>query len=326
MLPKGDVMPSKSINKQSVAQRISKYAIPLALVLLVVIFSITSDAFLTSRNILNILRQVSIVGICAVGMTFVILTGGIDLSVGSVIGVSVVSCASLMVSGVHPVLAVIISLLIGAVIGLINGIFINEVGIPPLITTLAMMTALRGIAYKITAGLPVYGFPKSFAVIGQGYLGKVPVPVIIMVIVFIIGYILITKTRFGRYVYGLGGNEEATRLSGVNVKKTKYKIYILESVLAAVAGIVLLSRVNSGQPKAGEGYEMDIITAVVLGGVSIAGGTGKITGVITGVFLMGVLTNGMILTNVDEYTQWIVKGAVLLLAVSLDQISHKLKK
>ncbi|MFA5602907.1 MAG: ABC transporter permease [Bacilli bacterium] len=319
-------MPSKSINKQSVAQRISKYAIPLALVLLVVIFSITSDAFLTSRNILNILRQVSIVGICAVGMTFVILTGGIDLSVGSVIGVSVVSCASLMVSGVHPVLAVIISLLIGAVIGLINGIFINEVGIPPLITTLAMMTALRGIAYKITAGLPVYGFPKSFAVIGQGYLGKVPVPVIIMVIVFIIGYILITKTRFGRYVYGLGGNEEATRLSGVNVKKTKYKIYILESVLAAVAGIVLLSRVNSGQPKAGEGYEMDIITAVVLGGVSIAGGTGKITGVITGVFLMGVLTNGMILTNVDEYTQWIVKGAVLLLAVSLDQISHKLKK
>lgn len=315
-----------TIQNQSMAMRISKYAIPLALVLLIVIFSFTSDAFLTSRNILNILRQVSIVGICAVGMTFVILTGGIDLSVGSVIGVSVVSTASLMVGGVHPVIAVIIALLIGVVIGLINGLFINEIGIPPLITTLAMMTALRGIAYKVTEGLPVYGFPKSFAVIGQGYVSIVPVPVIIMVIIFIVGYILITKTRFGRYVYGIGGNEEATRLSGVNVKKTKYKIYMLESLLASVAGIVLLSRVNSGQPNAGNGYEMDIITAVVLGGVSISGGIGKITGVITGVLLMGVLTNGMILTNVDEYTQWIVKGAVLLLAVSLDQISHKLKK
>ncbi|MDY0289128.1 MAG: ABC transporter permease [Sphaerochaeta sp.] len=319
-------MPNKLANKQTVAMRISKYAIPLALVLLVIIFSLTSEAFLTSRNIFNIFRQVSIVGICAVGMTFVILTGGIDLSVGSVIGVSVVSCSSLMVNGVHPVVAVLISLLIGIAIGLINGVFINEIGIPPLITTLAMMTVLRGIAYKVTSGLPVYGFPKSFAVIGQGYVGKIPVPVIIMVIVFIIGYVLITKTRFGRYVYGLGGNEEATRLSGVNVKKTKYKIYALESLLAAIAGVVLLSRVNSGQPNAGEGYEMDIITAVVLGGVSISGGTGKITGVITGVLLMGVLTNGMILTNVDEYTQWIVKGGVLLLAVSLDQISHKLKK
>lgn len=317
---------NKPLTHQIGKHQLSKYAIPLALVLLIVIFSFTSDAFLTSRNILNILRQVSIVGICAVGMTFVILTGGIDLSVGSVIGVSVVTCSSLMVNGTHPVIAVLLSLLVGVFIGLINGVFINEIGIPPLITTLAMMTALRGIAYKVTAGLPVYGFPKSFAVIGQGYLWIIPVPVIIMIIVFFIGYVLISKTRFGRYVYGIGGNEEATRLSGINVKSTKYKIYMLESLLAALAGIVLLSRVNSGQPKAGEGYEMDIITAVVLGGVSIAGGTGKITGVITGVLLMGVLTNGMILINVDEYTQWIIKGTVLLLAVSLDQFSHKLKK
>ena len=144
-----------------------------------------------------------------------------------------------------------------------------------------------------------------------------------MLAVFIIGFILLNKTRFGRYVYGLGGNEEATRLSGVNVKLTKYKIYILEGFLAALAGVVLLSRVNSGQPKAGQGYEMDIITAVVLGGVSIAGGSGKITGVITGVLLMGVLTNGMILSNVDEYSQWIVKGAVLLAAVSMDALAHR---
>lgn len=316
---------NNSMDTARIFNTLSRFAIPIALGILIIIFSLLSPSFLTSRNIINIFRQVSIVGICAVGMTFVILTGGIDLSVGSVIGVAVVSCASMMVAGIHPVAASIFSLLIGMVLGLIQGVFINEVGIPPLITTLAFMTGLRGIAYKTTAGLPVYGFPESFSFLGQGYIGIIPVPVIIMVISFIAGYILLNKTRFGRYVYGIGGNEEATRLSGINVKLTKYKIYLLESFLAALAGIVLLSRVNSGQPKAGQGYEMDIITAVVLGGVSIAGGSGKITGVITGVLLMGVLTNGMILINVDEYSQWIVKGVVLLAAVSLDQLSHRKK-
>ncbi len=301
----------------------SKYAIVIALFVLIVIFSLLSDSFLTGRNLMNILRQVAVVGICAVGMTTVILTGGIDLSVGSIIGVSVTSTASLMVMGVPPVFAVLISLLLGVLIGIMNAVFINEVGIPPLITTLATMTALRGVAYKLTDGMPVYGFPESFAFLGQGYVLGIPVPVIIMAIVFLFGYILLNKTRFGRYVYGIGGNEEACRLSGVNVNLTRYKIYILEGFLAALAGVVLLSRVNSGQPKAGTGYEMDIITAVLLGGVSIFGGVGKIGGVITGVILMGVLTNGMILINVDEYTQWIVKGAVLLAAVSMDHISKK---
>ncbi|MDC7233535.1 MAG: ABC transporter permease [Spirochaetales bacterium] len=312
-----------TLDRKKIVDGLSRFAIPIALGVLIVIFSIMSSSFLTSRNIINIFRQVSIVGICAVGMTFVILTGGIDLSVGSVIGVAVVSASSLMVAGVHPVAASIFALLIGVVLGVIIGFFINEVGVPPLITTLAFMTALRGVAYTTTKGLPVYGFPESFAFLGQGYIGGIPVPVIIMILVFIGGYILLNKTKFGRYVYGIGGNEEATRLSGINVKLTKYKIYILESFLASLAGIVLLSRVNSGQPKAGQGYEMDIITAVVLGGVSIAGGSGKITGVITGVLLMGVLTNGMILINVDEYSQWIVKGVVLLAAVSLDQMSHR---
>jgi ribose/xylose/arabinose/galactoside ABC-type transport system permease subunit len=316
------VMKSSKINLR---KDLSRYAIPIALGILVIIFSLTTDAFMTSRNLINILRQVSIIGICAVGMTFVILTGGIDLSVGSVIGVAVVTCAKLMVLGLHPIAASLFALLAGVVVGIINGIFINEVGIPPLITTLALMTGLRGIAYKVTAGLPVYGFPESFSFLGQGYVVGIPVPVIIMILVFITGYILLNKTKFGRYVYGIGGNEEATRLSGINVKATKYKLYVLEGLLAALAGIVLLSRVNSGQPKAGTGYEMDIITAVVLGGVSIAGGSGKITGVIFGVLLMGVLTNGMILMNVDEYTQWIIKGVVLLGAVSLDEISSRKK-
>jgi len=243
---------------------LSRFGISLTLLALILFFSVSADAFLTTRNILNVLRQVSIVGICAVGMTMVILTGGIDLSVGSVIGVSVDSTASLMVSGIHPIFAVILSLLLGGFIGLINGFFINRISVPPLITTLAMMTALRGVAYKITDGLPVYGFPESFAFIGQGYVLGIPFPVIIMVVVFIFGYILLNKTKFGRYLYGLGGNEEATRLSGINVTLSKYKLYALEGFLAALAGIVLLSRVNSGQPKAGSGYEMDIITVVDL--------------------------------------------------------------
>ena len=313
------------LSKIDLKRDLSRYAIPIALGVLVIIFSLTTDAFLTSRNITNIFRQVSIVGICAVGMTFVILTGGIDLSVGSVIGVAVVTTAKLMLMGLHPVAACLFALMIGALVGVINGIFISEVGIVPLITTLALMTGLRGIAYKITSGLPVYGFPESFAFLGQGHIAGIPVPVIIMILVFILGYVLLNKTRFGRYVYGIGGNEEATRLSGINVRLTKYKIYILEGVLAALAGIVLLSRVNSGQPKAGTGYEMDIITAVVLGGVSVSGGSGKITGVIFGVLLMGVLTNGMILMNVDEYTQRIIKGVVLLLAVSLDELTKRKK-
>ncbi len=309
--------------RRSIREQIAIYALPIALVALIVFFSLSSSAFLTVRNIVNIFRQVSIVGICAMGMTFVILTGGIDLSVGSVLGVSVVTCASLMVAGLSPILAILISLVAGVVIGFLVGVFVNEVGIPPLITTLGFMTALRGVAFRITNGLPVYDFPDSFAVIGQGYVGVIPVPVIIMMVVVVVCVVVLNRTKFGRHVYGLGGNEEATRLSGVDVKRTKYTIYMLEGLLAALAGVVLLSRVNSGQPAAGQGYEMDIITGVVLGGVSISGGSGRIGGVVVGVLLMGVLTNGMILMNVDEYSQWMVKGLVLVAAVSLDTIASR---
>ncbi|MDF2613882.1 MAG: ribose transport system permease protein RbsC [Clostridia bacterium] len=303
----------------------SKYGILAALIALIVFFSIVTDSFLTSVNIMNVLRQVAIIGMCSVGMTFVILTGGIDLSVGSVIGVSAVTAATLMGGGTHPVLACLAALVIGFVVGLINGALINELDMFPMIATLGMMTALRGVAYLVSGGKPVYGIPKSFLFLGQGYISYFPVPVIIMIIVFILGFIILNKTVFGRTVYGTGGNQEASRLSGVSVKKVKYQIYAIEGILAAAAGIILVSRVNSGQPAAGQSYEMDIITACVLGGVSINGGEGKITGVIVGVLIMGVLTNGMILLNVNEFWQWVVKGAVLILAVALDKISQKYK-
>ena len=252
---------------------ISKYAIILVLIALIAFFSIASKQFLTETNIFNILRQVAVVGIVAVGMTMVLLTAGIDLSVGSIIGVTCVATAALLLAGINVFLVVIITLIIGIFAGLLNGFFINQLQIPPLITTLGMMTSLRGVAYLINGGMPIFGFDSAILVIGKGELFDIiPIPVIIMVVVFVLGWLFLEKTKYGRYIYGVGGNEEATRLSGISVKKIKYIVYSISGFLSGLAGIVLLARINSGAPKSGDGYEMDVITAVVLGGVSISGG------------------------------------------------------
>lgn len=307
----------------SVSDTLSQFAMLIALFVLLIFFSVATEGFLSSTNIFNILRQVAVNGIAAVGMTMVIITGGIDISAGSMMGVASVCCATLMVSGVHPVFAVVLVMVLGLIIGLCHGFFVHNVNLPPMITTLATMGILRGITYIISGGLPVYGFPEKFNMIGQGYLGPIPVPVIIMVLCFIIGWFILEKTAFGRYVYGVGSNIEASRLSGINVSRVMYGVYGLCGMLSAMAGVVLLSRVNSGQPKAGEGYEMDIITAVVLGGVSTSGGEGRIRNVIIGLLLMGVLLNGMVMMNIPDYYQRVVKGCVLLLAISYDKISQK---
>ncbi|WP_197687435.1 ABC transporter permease [Vibrio sp. qd031] len=319
-------MPVEKWNSKNLLTLLSQYWIFIALIVLVIAFSLLSDSFLTKVNLLNILRQVSIIGICAVGMTMIILTGGIDLSVGSMIGVAGMACALMLNAGVPPIIAVVGTLGIGLFFGAITGLMINKIRIPPLIATLGLMTALRGVAYILNDGLPIYGLPESVKFIGQGWVFGIPFPVILMVAVFIFGYVLLNKTAFGRHLYGTGGNEEASRLSGVNVERLKTKVYLIGFFLSTFAGIVLMARVNSGQPRGGTGYEMDIITAVVLGGVSIMGGSGRLTGVIAGVMIMGVLSNGMILLNIDEYVQWVVKGMVLLTAVGLDQLtSHKSK-
>lgn len=299
----------------------STYALYFVLLAMVAFFSVAADGFLSMTNIFNILRQVSVNGIASVGMAMVIITGGIDISVGSMMGASSVGCALLMVAGVHPVIAVIVMLLFGLCIGLINGFFVYNIQIPPMIATLALMSILRGTAYILSGGLPIYGLPEGYTMLGQGYIGPVPIPVIIMAACFGLGYFVLEKTSFGRYVYGIGSNKEASVLSGINVRKITYCVYGLCGMLAALAGVILLSRVNSGQPKAGEGYEMDIITAVVLGGVSTTGGEGKIVRVIIGLVLMGVLLNGLIMMNVPDYYQRVVKGVVLLLAISYDLLS-----
>ncbi|MBT3320499.1 MAG: ABC transporter permease [Clostridia bacterium] len=312
--------------KFNVGDFLSKYAIVLVLIALFVFFWIASDTFLSRMNVFNIFKQVAVVGIVSVGMTMVLLTAGIDLSVGSIIGVACVLTSVLLVSGMNAGLAILITLVVCAALGMLNAFFINQLKIPPLITTLGMMTTLRGVAYLITGGMPIFGFDSAILVLGKGMVFDViPVPMIIMIVIFILGWLFLDKTRFGRHIYGVGGNEEATRLSGINVKKVKYIVYSISGFLSGLAGIVLLARINSGTPKAGDGYEMDVITAVVLGGVSISGGEGKIGFVIIGVMFMGVLTNGMIMLNVQEYVQWVIKGFALLAAVSFDRVVQNRK-
>lgn len=290
----------------------------LTLVAMIIFFSVVTKSFLSAKNFANIARQISITGICSVGMTMVILTGGIDLSIGSVIGFTSAVAALMMSNGQPIILASIVSLVLGVIIGVINATCINYLQIPAMIATLGTQISLRGAVYLVTGGMPVYGLPESFKVLGQGSIGIIPISMIIMVIVFIIGYIILNKMVFGRKIYGIGGNAETARLSGVNVKKEIYKIYMLVGFFGSLAGLILMSRVNSGQPSAGDGYEMDIITAVVLGGVSVSGGEGKITKVIIGVIFMGVLANGMMMMNINEYWQRVVKGLVLLAAVAVD--------
>ncbi len=290
----------------------------LTLIAMIVFFSLSTKSFLSARNFTNIVRQISVVGICAVGMTMVILTGGIDLSIGSVIGLTSAIAAVMMSGGLPIWLSALTALALGVAIGFANATCINYLKIPPMITTLAMMISLRGAVYLITGGMPVYGIPEAFKVLGQGTIGIFPISSLIMIAVFAFGYVLLGRTPFGRRIYGIGGNVETARLSGVNVKKELYKMYMLVGLLGALAGLILTSRINSGQPSSGDGYEMDIITAVVLGGVSVSGGEGKLGKVIIGVVFMGVLANGMMMMNVSEYWQRVVKGLVLLVAVAVD--------
>lgn len=303
---------------------LSKIFVYLVLVVIILFFTVTTDTFLTSKNILNICRQISMIGICSVGMTMVLLTGGIDISVGSIIALVGVAAAKLIgEAGMAIFPAMLIGVAAGALCGLINGIMVAKFDVPALITTLAMQTMARGAAYILTSGIPIYGLPEEIKTLGQGYFFKIPIPVIIMALIFLFGWWLLEQTRFGRYTYAIGGNQEVARLSGINVLKMKIFIYTLSGLFAGLSGIIMLSRINSGQPATSSGFEMDVITGAVLGGISVAGGEGKLVNVIAGVLIMGMLSNGMTLMNLDEYWQWVVKGIVLLLAVTFDNMQRK---
>jgi ribose/xylose/arabinose/galactoside ABC-type transport system permease subunit len=303
-----------------------RYGIYGVLVLLVIVLAIVSPVFLTGANIINILRQVAVNGIIAVGMTLVIITGGIDLSSGSVLALSAVVATSLAHPGGHGAgLAVAAGIGVGLVMGMVNGVLIARQRLPPFIVTLGMMTAARGLALVYTSGRPVIDLSDGYNRIGGGYLLGIPVPVLVFAGVAVLGGALLHGTRFGRYVYATGGNELAARVSGVSTRGILIRVYALSGALAGLAGIVLSSRVMSGSPSTGVGYELDAIAAVVIGGTALSGGTGRIAGTVAGALIIGVMNNGLDLLNVSSYWQQVAKGVIIILALLLDKTASREK-
>lgn len=286
----------------------------------------TTESFLTRQNMFNVLRQISTNLYLACGMTMVIILGGIDLSVGSIVALSgCVSAACVVRYGMPIPVALVIGIILGAAFGMINGLVICKTTIPPFIVTLATMDVARGLAYVYTGGSPVRVVTKKWQFIGAGYVGMIPTPVIILVIILIVTAFLMNKTRFGRHIYAVGGNVQAAHFSGISVKKVKFWVYSFSGLMAGISGVVLASRMYSGQPTAGNGAEMDAIAAVVVGGTSMSGGSGKIGGTIIGALIIGFLNNGLNLLNVNSFWQYVVKGLVILLAVFVDFLRNKNK-
>jgi ribose transport system permease protein len=316
-----------SLSGKNIRQLIGEYGILIALAIEIILFSSLSQYFFTADNILNVTLQTSITAIIAAGMTFVILTAGIDLSIGAVVAVCGIIATSILKFDIPFALsfplAILAGVAIGAASGLVAGIFVTRFNITPFIVTLALMTIWRGSSYMFTDGRPVWGLPEQFSFLGSGRLLAVPVPTLVMIVVYILAWILLKHTRFGRYVYAVGGNKEAARLAGIGTTGVLIRVYMISGILAAVSGILLASRMNSGQPNAGLMYEMDVIAAVVVGGTSLFGGRGSIIGTFIGAMLIGVLRNGLNLLNVNSYVQMVVLGVVILLAVLLDQMRSK---
>ncbi len=293
------------------------------LVVMVIAMTILSPYFLQVRNLLNVVRQISLIAIIGMGVTMAIITTGIDLSSGSVLALAGVVAASFAQGGHSLIIAIIAGIVAGAVAGFANG-FISAFGkIPPFIATLGMMIGARGLALIYSDGRPITGLTDAFQYIGGGYLFGIPVPIYIMLAVAIISHILLNRTKFGKYVYAIGGNEQAAIVSGINVKKYLVYVYTFAGALSGLAGIILAARLSAGQPTAGVGYELDAIAASVIGGTSFSGGIGTIPGVIIGALIMGVLNNGLVLLNVSPYMQQVVKGAIIIAAVLLDKWTNR---
>ena len=298
----------------------------IGLVALCVVISFRSDRFLTQDNIMNVLRQISSNMYLACAMTMILIAGGIDLSVGSIVAVPGVTAGTLLNMGVPIPLTILICLVLGGLYGTITGVIITNTTLPPFIVTYSMMQILRGATYVYTGGTTVRVDNRAFINLGTGYaFGFLPLPVVYLLIVFVIVFIVLNKTSLGRHIYAVGGNEKAAKFSGINVKKTRMFVYIFSGVMGALAGMVLCARSYSGNPLAGDGAEMDAIAACVLGGASMAGGYGFVGGTLIGALIIGLLNNGLNLMRIDSYWQIILKGIVILVAVYVDYIKN-LKK
>lgn len=302
---------------------IKKLGPALVLIVLCIVAGILSPVFFTSSNLLNIALQVSVIAIIAAGMTFVILTGGIDLSVGSILGFTGVLLAGIFKATGSIFLASISSIVVGGLLGLVNGVLVSYGNVPAFCATLGVMSMARGLAFVYTKGSPISSFPGSFRFFGAAYVGPIPVPVIEAVIIFVAAWYVLTKTPFGRSIYAIGSNEKASRLSGIKTNLHKMLAYVVNGVLTGFAALMFVGRINSAHPLAGQGYELDAIAAVVIGGTSLSGGQGSIVGTFLGALIMGVIRNALNLLNVDAYWQQVVIGAVIVIAVLMDRRSKK---
>lgn len=306
----------------------------IALFLLMVVLSVVSDKFLTTGNLWNVLRQISVNLCLSIGMTLVILTAGIDLSVGAILGLSGAICAGLLKSGLaFPALdlwvgftvlgATLAAILVGTSLGFFNGWVITQFSVPPFVATLSMLTIARGLSFLYTQGQPISDLGTDFEQIGAAWLLGVPVPVWISAFLILVFVVITNRTSLGRFIYAVGGNEKAALVSGIPIKQVKWLVYSLSGAMAAIGGVLVTSRLNSAQPNAGMNYELDSIAAIVIGGTSLSGGQGSIKGTIIGAILIGVLNNGLVLLNVSPFWQQVVKGLVILLAVIVDKMNQK---
>ncbi|WP_410493016.1 ABC transporter permease [Domibacillus sp. DTU_2020_1001157_1_SI_ALB_TIR_016] len=319
--------PDAGLHKESKgAVLFKKYGMLIILVALIALMTALEPNFINSNNIINIVRQMAVIGIVAIGVTFVIITSGIDLSSGSVIALTSVVVATFAQEGTYPLMvAVLAAIAVGVATGVFNGFLIAKGNIAPFIVTLGMMTAARGLALLYSGGRPIGGLSDTFQFLGQGMILGIPVPIIIFALIGIISYVLLNKTKFGKYVYAIGGNEQAAMIAGVNVTKVKILVYTYAGLLSGLAGMILTARIASGQPTAGTMYELDAIAAAVIGGTSLTGGIGTIGGTVIGALIIGVMNNGLDLMNVSSYWQQILKGAIITVAVYIDARKHKKK-
>lgn len=304
-----------------------EFILLVVLLVLGTIFSLLTDTFLTIPNILNVLLQISIIAILGFGVTIIIISAGIDLSLGSVMALVGMGTAAILTSSTPSIfLAILGGLLIGGIVGFINGITVAYIHLPAFIATLAMMSIARGVALVVTNAIPIYNLPESFLFLGSGFLWGVPTPIYVMISLYFILDFILRKTKFGRYTYAIGGNEEATRLSGINIKRYKLLVYVVGGICTGVAGILFTARLGSGQPTAGVGYELDAITAAILGGTNLFGGSGNLIGTLIGAFVMGVINNGQALLNISSYVQNIVRGIIVILAVGISTYQYMIRK
>lgn len=312
---------SKTTKDKKRGERIRQLGPVLALVVLIIFVTILNPNFLQPTNLLNLLRQVSVNALIAFGMTFVIVTGGIDLSVGSTLALSGVLSAGLIANGLPPLVGIAAGVIVGSLLGFFNGLLITKGKMAPFIATLATMTIYRGLALIYTGGNPITGFGGGFLYqfLGRGYLFGIPFPVIIMFLMFILFYFLLHKMTFGRKTFSVGGNERASFIAGIKTDRVKIWVYTISGFLASLAGLILVSRLNSAQPTAGTSYEMNAIAATVIGGTSLSGGKGRLTGTFVGALIIGTLSNGMNLLGVSSFYQQVVQGIVIIIAVLLDR-------